>query len=416
MAATIAALVWANLSSTYADFWHIHLSVGVGTWEIEESLVHWVNDLLMAVFFYVVALEVKREMTFGALRDLRAALVPTAAAFGTMIGAAATYVAVNASGGDLRGWAIPIATDIAFALGVLGLVGSRAPRSLRSFMLTLAVVDDLATIVVIAVFFTADLSFVWMAVAAGLLLVVVIMQRAGVESLVVYVALAGAVWVSVLESGVHATIAGVLLGLLTPAFAVQGPGRTARKTATRSEMATPSTREATKTEVLHAAGAAGAVRGPLMRMEEALHPYTSFVILPVFAFANAGVPVSLSDLGDALGSSIGLGIFLGLVVGAPLGGLLLAWLSVRIGPGRLQDGLDWPAIAGVAPLKGIGFTIAIFITALTFEETTLEDVATLAILMASLVAAMVGLTVLLTRHTLLERPAESDASSSSGAP
>ena len=191
--AAVVALIWANVSDSYTAVWDAHASINIGPLHLDESLRHWINDLLMAFFFFVVALEVKREMLFGSLRDRRSALVPAAAAFGTMIGAATVYVAVNASGGDLRGWAIPIATDIAFALGVLGLVGRRAPKELRAFMLTLAVVDDLATIVVIAVFFTADLSLGWLAVAAALLGLLMLARLAGVRSLAVYVVLAAAV-------------------------------------------------------------------------------------------------------------------------------------------------------------------------------------------------------------------------------
>lgn len=189
--------------------WEGHASIQIGPLHLDESLRHWVNDLLMAFFFFVIALEVKREMLFGSLRDVHSALVPAAAALGTMIGAAAVYVAINAAGGDLRGWAIPIATDIAFALGVLGLVGRRAPKELRAFMLTLAVVDDLVTIVVIAVFFTSDLSFAWLGAAVGLLIAVVLARRGRVRSLTTYILLAGAVWLAVFESGVHATVAEV---------------------------------------------------------------------------------------------------------------------------------------------------------------------------------------------------------------
>ena len=408
--AAAVALIWANVSDTYTAVWDAHARIDIGPLHLNESLRHWVNDLLMAVFFFVVALEVKREMLFGSLRDRRSALVPAAAAFGTMIGAAAVYLAINASGGDLRGWAIPIATDIAFALGVLGLVGRRAPKELRAFMLTLAVVDDLATIVVIAVFFTADLSIVWIGVAIVLLALIVLARWAGVRNLVVYVVLAGAVWLAVFESGVHATVAGVVLGFLTPAVASRG--KKASAIATAAEAGTSDFREmcendhelsdASLMNVAH--HALGAV-SPLARIEEAITPYSAYLILPLFALANAGVPLSVGGLADALTSQVGLGIFLGLVIGAPAGGMLLAYLSVRVGPGRMPENLDWAGIGGVAPLKGIGFTIAIFITTLTFDDRALEDAATLGVLAASLTAALIGIAVLLIRHALTTRRA-----------
>ncbi|MEO9138657.1 MAG: Na+/H+ antiporter NhaA, partial [Jatrophihabitans sp.] len=409
LGAAAGALIWANMSTSYVDFWGSHASIKVGPLHLDESLRHWVNDLLMAVFFFVVALEVKREMLFGSLRDRRAALVPAAAAFGTMIGAAAVYLAFNASGGDLRGWAIPIATDIAFALGVLGLVGRRAPKELRAFILTLAVVDDLATIVVIAVFFTEDLSFGWLGAAAGLLVVVALARRAGVRNLVVYVVLAAAVWLAVFESGVHATVAGVLLGFLTPAVALRNREKAAATiTDDLIEIRQDDDREVSDAALLDAASDALGAVAPLTRVEEALHPYSAYLILPLFALANAGVPLSISGVGDALSSPVGLGIFFGLVVGAPAGGMLLAYLSVRPGPGRMPQNLDWAAIGGVAPLKGIGFTIAIFITTLAFDDRELENTATLAVLAASLTAALIGVGVLLTRHALLARSSRWD--------
>jgi NhaA family Na+:H+ antiporter len=393
IAAAVAALLWANLAGdSYERVWTASVRLEVAGFTLEQDLRHVVNELLMAVFFYVVALEVKRELLFGGLRDLRTAAVPAAAAAGTMVGAAAAYVAINA-GGDLRGWAIPIATDIAFALGVLGLASTRAPRELRAFMLTLAVVDDLATIAVIAIVFTEDLSLVWLATAAVLVLALVAARRAGVRTLVVYVLLAGAIWLAVFESGVHATVAGVVLGFLTPATPRTPPWKTAR-TIRAHLSGMPSVPEAAEGALLETSRLATDAVAPLQRMETALGPWSAYAILPVFALANAGVPLSLGSVADALTSRVGTGIALGLVVGAPLGGIVFSWLVVRTRIGRLPAGLDWPAIAGVAPLKGIGFTIAIFIAELSFEEHLLEQQATLAVLVASTAAALIGLTVL----------------------
>ena len=399
MVAAAAALVWANAwPDSYVRVWSTVVSVDLGVIHIEEDLQHWINDLLMAIFFYVIALEVKRELLFGSLRDRRAAAVPTAAALGTMVGAALTYVAVNLIGdGDLRGWAIPIATDIAFALGVLGLAGRRAPKELRAFMLTLAVVDDLATILVIAVVFSTGISAAWLGAAAAIVVGIVIAQRIGVRSLIVYLLLAGALWLAVFESGVHATIAGVALGFLTPAVAFQSRKSVGELLGARlDEIAGPDV-EVSEGALLEVSSLAEEAVSPLARMEERLHPWSAYAILPLFALANAGVPFSPGAIGDALAGPIGLGVFLGLVVGAPLGGFLFARGVVTLGAGRLPDGLDWSAIGAVTPLKGIGFTIAIFITTLAFDDLESQEQAKLAILVASATAAVVGLSFLFAR-------------------
>ena len=405
LGAAVAALVWANLASdSYDRFWTTTVSVGVGSFTLEEDLRHLVNDLLMAVFFYVVALEVKRELLFGSLRDRRSALVPGAAALGTMVGGALAYVAVNLiADGDLRGWAIPIATDIAFAVGVLGLAGARAPKELRAFMLTLAVIDDLGTILVIAVFFSQGLSLAWLAAAGGVVLVILVAQRIGVRAVTVYVLLAAALRLAVFESGVHATLAGVVLGFLTPAVAFQSSRRVTAVIGERLTELAGADAEVSAGTLLETSRLAEEAVSPLVRMEERVHPWSAYLILPLFALANAGVPVSIGGLADALSSPIGAGIALGLVVGAPLGGFVFARAIVDPGPARIPAGLDWAAIAGVTPLKGIGFTIAIFISALAFEEQELQDQATLAILAGSTAAAAIGLAVLYAR-SLFVRP------------
>jgi NhaA family Na+:H+ antiporter len=400
MLATAAALAWVNMAEgSYARAWEATVSLRLGPLVLEEDVRHVVNDLLMAVFFYVIALEVKRELLFGSLRDRRSAAVPAAAAVGTMVGAALTYLAVNAiRDGDLRGWAIPIATDIAFAVGVLGLAGRRAPRQLRAFMLTLAVVDDIGTIAVIAIFFATGIVLAWLGVAAATLLAVVFAQRIGIRPLVPYVLLAAVLWIAVFKSGVHATIAGVALGFLTPAAPLR-PRRAAK--ALLSKLGPDGSDGETDGRLLAASRVSEESIAPLARMEVQLHPWTAYLILPVFALANAGVAVSPDGMLDALTEPIGQGIFLGLVVGAPLVGFGFAWAVVRIRLARLPDGLDWPAIGGVAPLKGIGFTVAIFIAALAFDDRAHQDEAKVAILLGSAVSALIGLTVLYARAALV---------------
>ena len=351
--AAVAALVWANASDSYANLWDAHASFQVGPLHLDESLRHWVNDLLMAVFFFVVALEVKREMLFGSLSDRRSALVPAAAAFGTMIGAAAVYLAVNAVGdGDLEGWAIPIATDIAFALGVLGLAGRRAPKELRAFMLTLAVVDDLGTILVIAVFFTDELSFWWLGASVILVLLFVLARWAGVRNMVFYVLLAAAVWLAVFESGVHATVAGVVLGLLTPAVADRNRDDTAADISDDLVEILEDDREINDAALMHTAHQASRGVSPLARVEEALHPYSAYLILPLFALANAGVPVSVSGFGDAMSDPVGLGHLPGARRGRPD---RRHAARLRFGPGRTRSDAGEPGLArdrGSRPAEG----------------------------------------------------------------
>ena len=403
MLATLAALIWANVAArSYEELWETRFVVDVGVWRFDEDLRHVVNDVLMAIFFFVVALEVKRELIFGSLRDRRSAAVPAAAAVGTMVGAALTYIAVNAIGnGDLRGWAIPIATDIAFALGVLGLAGRRAPRQLRAFMLTLAVVDDLGTILVIAAFFSTGVSLTWLGVAAVTAAAVVFAERVGMRSLVVYGVLAVTLWVAVFESGVHATIAGVVLGFLTPAAAFHSRTAAADAVRARAETVPEIGSRASEAVLLETSRIAVEAVSPLTRMEERVHPWSAYLILPIFALANAGVPASLGGIGDALSTPVGFGIALGLVIGAPLGGFLFAYTVVRARVGRMPDGLDWAAVGGVTPLKGIGFTIAIFISGLAFDDARTQELAKLAILFASATAAFIGLSVLLVRHAVV---------------
>jgi Na+:H+ antiporter, NhaA family len=400
MGAAVVALVWANASpDSYEEFWTTVLTIDLGVVTISEDVRHWVNDLLMAVFFYVVSLEIKRELLFGSLRSARTAAVPVAAAVGTMVGAALGYVALNLIlDGDLRGWAIPIATDIAFAIGALGLVGTRAPRELRAFMLTLAVVDDLVTIAVIGFGFSQGVSIGWLAAAACLAGLVFVAQRIGIRSLVVYVFLAGALWLAVFEGGVHATIAGVVLGFLTPAVAFHERRATRAVVADKLDEISASDVELGERALLETATLARESVSPLARMEERLHPWSAFLVLPLFALANAGVPVSAEGIGDALTGPVGLGIALGLVVAAPLGGILFAWAVIRSGAARMPDGLDWASICAVAPLKGIGFTVAIFISTLAFDEVALQNEAKLAILFASVVAGLIGVGALVARH------------------
>ena len=404
----VVALVWANsaFGDVYSDLWETDLSVNLGDLaHLDLNLREWVNDLAMAFFFFVVALEIKREMVRGDLRDPRAAALPVLAALGGMIVPALIYTLFNAGGAGADGWGIPMATDIAFAVGVLSLLGKRVPSSLVVFLLTLAIVDDLGAIVVIAIFYTSSLSFGWLAIAIACVAGAVVMNRADVRALVPYVLLAAFCWFALHESGVHATLAGVAFGLATPSHAFFRPayfGRRARDLVSQVERAKSDSRSNDEEdEVALEADALNELitlsaesQPPLDRLEHRLLPWTTFVIVPVFALANAGVRVSGDDLVNALSDSVTLGVLFGLVVGKPLGIFLFAVVAVRLGIAKLPAGSSWAQVLGVAMLGGVGFTVALFVTELAFEPGALADQAKIGILAASAVAGTIGYTFL----------------------
>ena len=396
LAATVAALLWVNLGVSgwaegYDHFWHTPLALEIGDWRMEESLQHWVNDGLMTIFFFVVGLEIKYELVHGDLRDPRTAALPIVAAVGGMVVPALLYAAIAGGGPDGAGsgWGIPMATDIAFAVGVLGVLGDRVPSAARLFLLTLAIVDDIGAILVIAVFYTDDLELGWLAAALGLLAVMALLRAARVWAVPVYVVLGVATWFALLESGVHATLAGVAIGLLTPAVALLRP-----------EVATGFAADALRdneldADELHRLRFLVAESVPMVeRLQARLHPLSSYVVLPVFALANAGV--ALDGFGDAVTSAVGLGIGVGLVVGKPLGIVLACFLAIRLGVGRMPAGTTWAHLVGVGAVAGIGFTVSLFIAGLSFPgSAVLTDEAKVGILLASVLAAVIGVLVLL---------------------
>ncbi|MBI4260657.1 MAG: Na+/H+ antiporter NhaA [Actinobacteria bacterium] len=411
--AAAAALVWANSPwrGTYDDLWHTTLTFRLGPWAIEEDLRHWVNDALMSIFFFVVGLEIKRELTIGELRDPRRAALPVLAAIGGMVVPALLYLAINPTGDASRGWGIPMATDIAFALGVLTLVGPRCPPALKLFLLALAIVDDIGAILVIAVFYSGGLELAALGAAAGLLVLIVILQRVHVRSSPVYVVLGVAVWFATFESGIHPTIAGVALGLLTPAIAFQRPAAVsdeARRVADET-VDDPRPPDADAHHWLYLTRLSRDAVSPLGRMEHLLHPWSSYVIIPLFALANAGVSLSFGDLREAVASPIWVGVMVGLVVGKPLGVVLGAVVGVRLGLARLPSGSSWWHVVGAGALAGIGFTVSLFIAGLAFTTSEREAVAKVGILTASLAAGAAGALVLSrTRRTDLPREDERD--------
>jgi Na+:H+ antiporter, NhaA family len=388
LAAAAAALIWANVSEGgYEAAWSTEITLTVGDLELSEDLRHWINDLLMALFFCLIALEVKREILFGELKDRRLAAVPIAAAVGGMVVPALIYVAVNANGGSLDGWAVPLATDVAFALAVLAMIGRMAPGPLRALLLTVAIVDDIGTIVVIALFFSGGLELAWLVGAVGVVGAILLMQRLAIRHLAAYVAAAGLLWLAIFESGVHGTIAGVIVGLLTPSRPFHDPGETGRTIVKQVGDIADGTEEPLEEAMHQTSRLSREAISPLSRVEEALHPWTAFAVLPLFALANAGVVLSLSSVADAFTEPIGLGIVLGLVIGKPLGLLLGSALAVKLGGARLPQGVDWPALGALGLLAGIGFTVALFISGLAFDAGDELDQAKTAILVASLMAA-----------------------------
>jgi NhaA family Na+:H+ antiporter len=381
--ATVAALVWANSpwDASYDELWHTRLAVSLGGHEIDLDLRGWINDGLMAIFFFVVGLEIKRELVEGELREPRKAALPAVAALGGMIVPALVYLAVNTGGDGARGWGVPMATDIAVAIGVLSLLGSRVAPSLKLFILTLAIVDDIGAIVVIAAFYTEDIDGRSLALALALLAAVGVMRRAGVRPILPYVVAGVGLWLALHESGVHATLAGVALGLMAPTQ----PMRRA-ELIDAAELADVSTYESASHTVTLARESVSVVEW----LEHRLHPWTSFAVVPLFALANAGVSLSGDAVGDAATSPVAAGIVLGLVVGKVVGISAATWLATRLRVGTLPESASWPGIVSVSALAGIGFTVSIFVTGLAFDDAALVDEAKVAILAASILAALLG--------------------------
>jgi Na+:H+ antiporter, NhaA family len=392
--ATVAALIWANSpwSSSYFAFWKFPLPIGRRPL-FSMDIHHWIDDGLMVLFFLVVGLEIKREIVKGELSSFRQAVLPIIAALGGMILPALIYFGLNHAGVGAPGWGIPMATDIGFALGILALLGKRIPSSLRVFMLALAIVDDVGAILVIAFFYTPKISMSALTLAAGfLLLLVVVAIRRGPLS--VYVVLGFFFWAAVLSSGVHATIAGVILGLVAPIRPKRRPEELADDAEPllinfKSQILKndKSSAEATLTQLDQLLGGTDSIAE---RLERSIHPWVCFLVLPLFALASAGVALSTEQVKLAISSPIALGIFLGLIVGKAVGITLFSFLAVRSRIAGMADGLTWPGIAGVGILAGVGFTVALFISGLSFDDETLIATSKIAVISASLAAGSLG--------------------------
>jgi len=390
--AAMAALAWANSpwDGAYRDLFGHVLTLDIRIAHIEEDVQHWINDGLMTLFFFVVGLEIKREVLRGELTGRRASL-PIIAAVGGMVAPALVYTAINAGAEGARGWGIPMATDIAFALGVLALLGSRVPSQLRVFLLALAIVDDIGAILVIAIFYSGEIQVDSLAIASGLLVLVVAMYRVGIQNIAVYFCVGAAVWLAVFESGIHATIAGVTLGLMTPLDRVRTPaqrsaGGTQRAPAddNRTDLGSMDSRRAPNES------------GPLYELERMLHPFSSFLIVPLFALANAGVSLDSDTISSSVTTSVTLGVALGLLIGKPLGIVLFAWLACRLHLSSLPAGVSWRQMLGIGMLAGVGFTVALFVNQLAFQSEALVEHGKIGILAGSLAAGLLGLLLLRT--------------------
>lgn len=390
---TGVALAMANSPAAewWAGLWHTHVGLEVGSFKLGGELGHFfINDILMAAFFFVVGLEIKRELVAGELKDARKAALPVAAALGGMIAPALIYYELQRGMPGERGWGVPMATDIAFVVGVMALLGPRVPPGLKVMLLSLAIADDIGAVVVIAVFYTTGLSWGWLGAAAGAFAFTYALNRVGIRSVAVYVVLGAVTWLSMLKSGVHPTIAGVVLGLMTPSAAWVGA------TAFRLSVADVLVHidddrlevEGSERELL--AFAARESVSPLERLEGLLHPWVGFVIMPLFALANAGVAVKPEQITSPVAMAVAAGLFLG----KPAGVLLFSLLAVRVGVAKLPDGVSWVMVTGGGFLAGIGFTMSMFVAGLALSGDLLEA-GKIGILCGSVASAAVGAAVLM---------------------
>ncbi len=405
---TVVAMLWANSpwAASYFHLWHAELTFGFGNAKHSASLHFWINDGLMALFFLLVGLEIKREALVGELTSLRKAALPVAAALGGMIVPALFYAMFNHNGPGAAGWGIPMATDIAFALGVLALLGDRVPASLKVFLAALAVADDLGAVLVIALFYTAKISWISLAIGGGFLTALVVMNRAGARHPLIYALLGLGLWLAFLQSGIHATVAGVLLALTIPARQrIDGDAFLLRSEKILDDFrhaddsVDANSAHETRSAALQMLEAdCERAASPMLRFEHALAPWIKHIIMPVFALANAGVTFGSGDAIKELVQPVSLGIICGLVFGKPIGIVLFSWVATRSGAAALPSGVDWWKITGVGMLAGIGFTMSLFVANLAFGTDHAMETAKVGILAASVVSGIVGSLFLLSKR------------------
>lgn len=401
MGTAIIALFLANglFAETYLHFIHTPVNVSIGSWEIKMSLHHWVNDGLMALFFFVVGLELKREILVGELSDLRQAALPIIAAIGGMVMPALIYLAFNPEGDAARGWGIPMATDIAFAVGALVLLAGRVPKALITFLIALAIADDLGAVLVIALFYTQALAIDWLLAAVALVVILLTFNFAGIRKVIPYFVVAVLLWYALLQSGVHATLAGVLGAFTVPARSKYDPSLFAdlvnqqidRFIASRQQDDSVMTNEKLHSVVQNLEESVLGVQTPLQRLEHIWHLPVAFIVIPIFALFNAGIPLQAGSLTETLTHPVMLGVTFGLLFGKFIGITGACWLALRLGVGQLPGGTRFSQIAAVSVLGGIGFTMSIFISELGFaDQPEYLLMAKTGVLAASLLAGMLG--------------------------
>ena len=392
--ATLIAVAAANTQfrDLYNSLWNMTLTVGIDDWKLSYPLWYWVNDGLMTVFFFLVGLEIKREIVTGELRDVRRVISPVVAAVGGAAIPAVIYLLLLGDHPGQQGWAVPMATDIAFVVGALALLGKRVPHGLKVFLLTLAIVDDIIAVLIIAVFYSAKLNFAWLSIAAFGIACVVVMNRLGVRTVVGYLIIGVGVWLCTLKSGIHPTISGVVLGLLTPAVPlisrnVLGRGLKKALNIVESDLKEDSVKLSDVMEEVDFTTRESL--SPLERFEANVHPWAAFVIMPIFALANAGVEFSTT----ALISPVAVAVALALLIGKPLGIILSLALVVKVRLGILPGGTNWKAVTGGSCLAGIGFTMSLFVASLSMDGVLLSN-AKAGILVASAVSGVLGIALL----------------------
>jgi len=378
MVSAAVALMIANstLAESYFHLLHAEVVVGSGAWALKMSLHHWINDGLMALFFLVVGLELKRELLVGELSDPRQALLPIMAAIGGMVLPALFYTVVNFGGTQVNGWGVPMATDIAFALGVLALLGGRVPAGLLTLLVALAIVDDLGAVVVIALFYTAKLDLVALAVAGGILGLLIVLNLGGIRRLLPYMLLGVLLWLALLKSGVHATLAGVILAftipmkpkLDTPRFLQRARRLLDEVSQAQADESCIVLNDRMRSRVTALADGVRLAQAPAQTLEHSLHLPSAYLVIPMFALANAGIPLDLSAPGNLLADPVALGVVFGLLGGKLLGITGFIWLAVKLGWSRLPAGVGFSHVIGMALLGGIGFTMSIFIAQLAFAD------------------------------------------------
>lgn len=402
--ATILALLWANFAyESYHAFWHAEFSLRLGAMEITKSVQHWIDEALMTLFFFTVGLEIKREMLIGELASFKRALLPVAAAVGGMIVPALIYIGFNYNEPSAKGWGIPMATDIAFAMAVIAVLGSRIPFGIRIFLSALAIADDIGAVLVIALFYTQTITWLYLLAALLFLGGIILANMLWVRHTLLYVLMGMGVWIAILGSGIHATVAGVIVALFIPAQGRYDTATFIRKAHGYLDKFdcgsdgcghTVLINQQHLTIIQNMEHICHQTQTPLQRMEHALHSWVALVILPLFALANAGVHVAGLDIGHALASPVTLGIFLGLVAGKPLGIFSFSLAASKLLKVSLYQNVTWFHLLGASMLGGIGFTMSIFIGSLSFSDPQLIELSKIGVISGSLVSGALGLGLL----------------------